>query len=100
MGIWDDPRIRYLPCNWVFDAGKENVIKARIDANGREMALIKQRGAICYNPDVGSEFPESSDKSKRQHWYVPSKACRKCQHHRKGGENRLRYPHCHWNSRM
>jgi len=87
-------RINRTPCNWVFDPGNADRIKTSVDANGREMILIHQPGVICFSPGAGPAFPESNQG--KQHWYVPYKVCRKCQHYRKGGTDRLRYPHCQW----
>ena len=88
-------RIDSTPGNWVFGEPVDADTHAfpRTDANGRKMFMITQEGIMCENPDIGFEYPCFR---KDTYWFVPRKICRKCQHYRKGGTDRLRYPHCQW----
>jgi len=91
-------RILIMPGCWVFEPPNGYVHDGyqhqSTDATGRPMLLIRARSVLCYNPDVGADkFPQSTSS---RGWFVPWAVCRKCAHYRKGGTDRLKYPHCAW----
>jgi hypothetical protein len=91
--------------NWVFaDAipkGYEKVhpesptFGRSVDANGREMVLISQKGIQCHNPEIGKGYPQSKDKEDT--WWVSESFCKKCEHYRKAdAAGQLRFARCEW----
>ncbi len=101
---YSNGRIRPYPANWVLEPtdkqrdrelGKHGRMHTHKTATGQDAFLIKQRGVTCSNPAIGDDdkYARFPDKA---FWWIPQSRCRKCQYYRKGGTDRLRYPHCAW----
>lgn len=92
-------RIETSSGNWVFieniPPSQQNTVRfRRLDGAGKGMALIKERSSWCLNPEKGEgRYPKNTE---RDQWFVPLSHCRRCEHYRKRGTDRLGYPHCAW----
>jgi hypothetical protein len=92
-------RINRVPNLWVFEdqipkgaercsfKGKE--FRSN-DGNGRPMILVRRLAVNCLCPEVGNDYPKSTE---CDFWHVPYSVCLKCNHRRqpRRGAN---YSHC------
>jgi hypothetical protein len=96
-------RIMSTPGNWVFEPTQAQIerTKARnqymlhesVDADGKPIYLIKQRGVHCTRAELcNGKYPKAKD---GEYWYIPLYVCRKCEFHQKGKRRGTpRYPCC------
>ena len=60
--------------------------------SGKMTTLISESGVHCYNKELWPDHPQFKDTYR----CIPRSLCRKCEFYRKGGYDRIKYPHCDW----
>ena len=98
---WANGRIDTTGGCWTFDPTETEICESinrsgrvivRMDGEDRAMCLVSRKGVSCSNVDVCAGYPVMSNGA----WSVPHRACRRCEHYRKGRTDGLRYAHCAW----
>ena len=97
-------KIRWYTARWVYEPTEKQIKKAQENRpeyiklstaqsdSGKMTTLISESGVHCYNKDLWPDHPQFKDTYR----CIPRSLCRKCEFYRKGGYDRIKYPHCDW----
>ena len=94
---WHNGRIHENSWLWTFEPlGTDTVKLSRTRKNAVTIYLVDRVGISCPNKAKWAPLGAVDHEQSPDIGFLPQAICRQCEYRRKGGADRLKYPHCAW----